>query len=87
MKNMSRLVVVIALGGASASAQAGLLGSTVDLRFLSPDIGTTVEDLGNQIVGPGVEYPTSGFLGFSVDISDTGMLVTNLISARYIFGI
>jgi hypothetical protein len=56
-----------------------MLGSTVDLDWYYPDSSTLYCANGAAVVGGGVEYP-AGCLGFSpvsIDITDSGMTVTN----------
>ena len=55
----------------SISSYAALMGATVDVDFYFPDQSTFYCDNGNEIVGTGIEYPSScgGFDEVSIDIA------------------
>ena len=78
---MKTLFKTLAAGGLLAatalSAHAGLVGSTVNLKFYFPDSSTVFCDSGNAVVGAGVEFPAgcSGFSPVSIDITDFGFTV------------
>ena len=59
------------------AAQAGMLGSTVNVDFFYPDTSSFYCGNGSALVGPGVEYPSScsGFGPVKIDISDNQMSV------------
>ena len=61
--------------GLCLPAQAGLIGSTVDLREFFPNLATMTADDGSKTVSSSVEYPAVG-LGLSVDITNTQILIT-----------
>src|SRR5262249_22131953 len=57
------------------SAHADFLGHTVHADFLFPDISTVFASLGNAVVGPGVEFNSSGSTNYdlgaaTIDITD-----------------
>jgi hypothetical protein len=54
-------------------AHAGLIGSTVDVRNLFPNLATLSTDFGSKTVSGSVEYPSAG--SFSMDITDTQILI------------
>jgi PEP-CTERM motif len=77
----SRLFSAISLVTAllvTATAHAGLVGSSVNVTFYYPDTSTVYCDSGNAVVGAGVEYPSgcSGFSGVSIDVQDNGLTVS-----------
>lgn len=63
----------------SASAHAGLVGSTVNVSFYYPNTATLYCNSGNAVVGAGVEYANgcSGFEVVSIDVQDNGFTVTH----------
>src|SRR5438309_10887738 len=70
-------LVLLASAVASAmicgSARAGLVGDTVNITRDYPIITTVESDLGDQVVGGGVEYPSwQGHM--SIDVSDGNIL-------------
>ena len=78
-KSLRSAVAAAILAGGAMSAQAGLLGSTVNVDFYYPNIDTFDCPNGNAVVGAGVEYPSScgGFGSVSIDFFDDGFSVTN----------
>ena len=58
-------------------AQAGMMGSTVNVDFFYPSTADFYCTNGSAVVTGGVEYPSScsGFGGVIIDISDTQMSV------------
>lgn len=71
-------VSLVALG--ATAADAGLIGSTVDLKWYFPDSTTVLVDGGTKVVGAGVEYPAlRDFEGVrvDVDVTDTQLIITN----------
>ena len=74
---MKKLAALAGLTMCAFTAQAGLLGSTVNVDFFYPDTSTLFCSNGNAVVGGGVEYASScsGFGPVAIDISDAGMTV------------
>ena len=60
----------------TASASAQLTGSTVNLQYRFPDVGTTFQNVGNAVVGPTVEYPSFNGGGFTMDLTGSSLTVT-----------
>lgn len=75
---MKRIAAIVGLTSAFA-AQAGMLGSTVDLDWYYPDSSSLYCTNGAAVVGPAMEYPAgcSGFSPVSIDITDGTMTVIN----------
>ncbi len=73
--------LILALGlGATSLANAGFIGQTVSGAHLAPTINDVVDGPFSAVVGAGVEFP--GNLGpYSVDVSDTNLLLTFLSTA------
>ena len=70
---IASLAMALGFVGLCLPAHAGLIGSTVDVRNYFPDLATLSTDFGSKTVSGSVEYPNAG--GFSVDISDTQILI------------
>jgi hypothetical protein len=75
-KVLGVFVLGLLLAGA-VPAQAGLIGSDVDVTFYFPDMATVFCSNGTATVGAGVEYPSScsGFDPVSIDIGDNQIQV------------
>jgi PEP-CTERM motif len=75
----SKILGLLAVGMLAGPmvAEAGLIGSNVNLSFYYPNTGTLYCNSGNAAVGGGVEYPAgcSGFSPVSVDIADNQLIV------------
>src|SRR5450631_3861175 len=71
---LASLAMGLCFIGLCLPAHAGLIGSTVDIQHLIPDLATVNADGGSTTVSGAVEYPH--FLSFSVDITDTQILFT-----------
>ncbi len=76
MSNKLHAALILALGMGTASlANAGFIGQTVSGTHLGP----TINDVGvgpfSAVVGAAVEFP-SNFGPYSVDVSDTNLLLT-----------
>jgi hypothetical protein len=63
------------------SAQAQLLGATVDVSARYPDLAHIYADAGVATVGADIEYPAGAFAGYSasweIDITDNQLFITN----------
>lgn len=77
MSRLTRVVASAALFLTSIAAQAGLVGSTVELKFYFPDLSSEYCSSGTAVVGAGVEFPAgcSGYSPVSIDFSDSGFTV------------
>ena len=71
-------VLTALLVGATTAAQAGLLGATVQLRWLFPDTATVLDDDGSAVVGAGVEFPSVNVNVFTLDVTDTQLILTEI---------
>lgn len=63
-----------ALTALAAPAQASLIGESFHGDVLFPDTATVVTDLGDAMVGAGVEFNLDGFLDF--DFTDSQLIIT-----------
>ena len=65
----------------AGAAQAGLLGSTVDVSVYFPDTTTVFQAGGPKVVSASVEYPAGTFFlyneSWEIDITDTQVIITN----------
>jgi len=85
MKTKLAGVLFAALLAGPMAANAGLLGSTINLTWYYPDTSTLYCDNGNAVVGAGVEYPSgcAGFSSVAVDFDDLGFSVTHANQAGW----
>lgn len=77
MSRLLRIAASTALFLTSLAAQAGLVGSTVELKFYFPDLSSEHCSSGTALVGAGVEYPVGcgGYGPVSIDFDDFGFSV------------
>jgi hypothetical protein len=77
--------LAIALGfiGLCLPAHATLIGATVDVQRLYPDVSTLISDGGSTTVSGVVEYPN--LASFSVNIIDTQLLIGSLAAGNLSF--
>src|ERR1051326_8801909 len=78
-------LAALALAVVPSVSHGQLLGKTLGLQYLYPDMSTVFSDAGTAVVGATVEWP--GFLGFfDIDVSASSILInitsgTNISSA------
>ena len=76
---IKKLVALLAMGllAAPIMANAGLIGSTVDVNWFFPTSSTLFCSSGSATVGVGTEYAAgcSGFSPVSIDITDNQVIV------------
>jgi hypothetical protein len=90
---LSRLSA-ITIGGfmlcVASIANAGLLGSTVNMAAYYPNSTTVFKDPGNAVVSGGVEFAAGSYIGYStsweINISDTQLIITDTGSVGFPFG-
>jgi hypothetical protein len=70
------LPIAVGFIGLCLPAHAALIGSTVDVQRLYPDLSTLISDGGSTTVSGLVEYPD--LTSFSVNITDTQLLIGSL---------
>lgn len=77
MKKLASIVAILLGSAWAATANASLIGATVNQTFYFPDTSSVFCDNGNALVGAGVEFPTgcSGFGGVLTDISANQIIV------------
>jgi MYXO-CTERM domain-containing protein len=76
-KSLRSAVAVALLAGGAMSAQAGLVGSTVNVKYYSPNTSALFCDGGNRtVIDPGVEYnPICPIIPMTIDFFDTTFTV------------
>lgn len=77
LKSLVSKIFAIGLAFAACSAQAGIVGATVNVDFYYPNTGSLYCSNGAAVVGGGVEYPAScsGFSPVSIDIGANSITV------------
>ena len=72
-------LVALCLLAAPTAANAGLIGSTVEVAFYYPTPGNLFCSNGSAVVSAGVEYPSGcgGFWPVAIDIADATLSVDN----------
>lgn len=88
MRTRWRLTVmgVLALGltlSGSGKVQAGLMGDSVDTKYLFPTQGTVFTDLGTQVVNPVATFNSFGQTQY--DVSDSTIRITNTAGTPIFF--
>jgi len=73
MRKLSVIALCLAVLGVASEAKAGLIGATVEYRYLFPDTSTLNEGPINAVVGAGSEFLIFGLA--PVDISDTQIAI------------
>lgn len=85
LRSVTLIVALSAAGVVASSAQAGLLGATVDVSALYPNASSVYADGGAAVVGSGVEYPAGTFsaynLSWQVDVADSQISITDTTGA------
>ena len=81
-------MVAIGLMAAPMTANAALIGSTVDVEFYFPNSATLYCSSGSAVVGAGVEYAAgcSGFSPVSIDVTDNQVIVGHSNAAGFTAG-
>ena len=81
-------LLLLASWAAPTIANATLIGSTVNVDWFFPSLGTLFCSSGSAVVGTGVEYAAgcSGFSPISIDITDFQVIVTNNVTAGFAGG-
>jgi hypothetical protein len=81
---MFRRVATLALYGMALSvnvAEAGMIGSTVNVSAYYPDTSSVYTDGDNAMVSGAIEYPSGSFasynLSWEVDVTNTQIILTN----------
>ena len=76
---MKRLILVLAaltlMAGDAKQAKAGLIGTTVDVKFYYPNINTVYQDFGSKVVNPTAFF--SLYIGETTTITNTQIIYTS----------
>jgi hypothetical protein len=67
---------LLALAVTAGDAGASIIGDTVHVDRLMPDASTIAFNLGNAIVGPGIEYPGNAAVAQSIDFAANAVTIT-----------
>jgi PEP-CTERM motif len=77
------LIIGTAIATGAVPAHAGFIGQTVHADYLFPTQGTVNTNLGNAVVGAGVEFNSFGQTNYN--LSDTTIAITNSLGSTVTF--